>query len=75
MMIELKNLNKTYHSKKGDVQAVKNISLSINENEIYGIIGYSGAGKSSLVRCINLLEIPDSGEVSVNGTKLTWMEG
>lgn len=75
MMIELKNLNKTYHSKKGDVQAVKNISLSINESEIYGIIGYSGAGKSSLVRCINLLEIPDSGEVSVNGTKLTWMEG
>lgn len=74
MMIELKNLNKTYHLKKGDVQAVKDVSLSIDEGEIYGVIGYSGAGKSSLVRCINLLEIPDSGSVTVDGKKLTWMK-
>lgn len=71
-MIELKNINKTYHLKTGDVTAVKNVNLTINDGEIYGIIGYSGAGKSSLVRCINLLEVPDSGDITVNNTKVTW---
>ena len=73
-MIEIKNLYKTYHLKTGDVKAVDNVSLTINDGEIYGVIGYSGAGKSTLVRCINLLETPDAGEVTVNGTKLVWEE-
>ena len=73
-MIEIKNLNKTYHLKSGDVEAAKNVSLTIEDGEIYGIIGYSGAGKSTLVRCINLLEVPDSGEINVNGVQLTRME-
>lgn len=73
-MIEIKNLYKTYHLKTGDVKAVDNVSLTINNGEIYGVIGYSGAGKSTLVRCINLLETPDAGEVTVNGTKLVWEE-
>ena len=73
-MIEIKNLNKTYHLKSGDVEAAKNVSLTIEDGEIYGIIGYSGAGKSTLVRCINLLEVPDSGEITVNGVQLTRME-
>ncbi len=71
-MIEIKNLDKTYHLKNTDVHAIDNVSLSINEGEVYGIIGYSGAGKSSLVRCINLLEVPDSGEIEVDGVKLTY---
>ena len=49
-MIELKNINKTYHLKTGDVTAVKNVNLTINDGEIYGVIGYSGAGKSTLFR-------------------------
>ena len=73
-MIEIKNLNKTYHLKSGDVEAAKNVSLTIDDGEIYGIIGYSGAGKSTLVRCVNLLEVPDSGEINVNGVQLTRME-
>ena len=73
-MIEIKNLNKTYHLKSGDVEAAKNVSLTNEDGEIYGIIGYSGAGKSTLVRCINLLEVPDSGEINVNGVQLTRME-
>ncbi|MBQ9748068.1 MAG: ATP-binding cassette domain-containing protein [Clostridia bacterium] len=73
-MIEIHALNKTYHSKSGDVDAVKNVNLTICEGEIYGVIGYSGAGKSSLIRCINLLELPDSGSITVGGEKLTWME-
>lgn len=71
-MIEIKNLNKTYHLKTGDVEAIKDVSLEINDGEVFGIIGYSGAGKSSLVRCINLLEIPDSGDITVDGVKLTY---
>ena len=71
-MIGIKNLNKTYHLKTGDVEAIKDVSLDINDGEIFGIIGYSGAGKSSLVRCINLLEIPDSGDITVDGVKLTY---
>ena len=73
-MIEIKDLNKTYHLKTGDVEAIKNVSLKINDGEIYGVIGYSGAGKSSLVRCLNLLEVPDSGSITVNDQKLTWIE-
>ncbi len=63
MQIKLSNLCKTYSSTEGKVEAVKNISLDIPENQIFGIIGKSGAGKSSLVRLISLLERPDSGEV------------
>ncbi|MDO8954917.1 MAG: methionine ABC transporter ATP-binding protein [Gammaproteobacteria bacterium] len=69
-MIELKGLNKTYCSKQGDYHALKNISLKVAKGEIYGIIGRSGAGKSSLVRCVNLLERPDTGEVIVDGANL-----
>ena len=64
-MIEIRNLYKTFHLKTGDVRAVQNVSLSIQDGQIYGIIGYSGAGKSTLVRCINLLEVPDSGDIRI----------
>ena len=69
-MIRITNLNKTFHLKSGDVTALDNVSLEINDGDIYGVIGYSGAGKSTLVRCINLLEQPDSGFIEVNGTKI-----
>ena len=62
-MIRLEHVSKTFQTKDGEVQAVKNVSLHIQEGEIFGIIGFSGAGKSTLVRCINLLERPDSGNV------------
>ncbi len=45
-------------------------SITIEDGDIYGIIGMSGAGKSMLVRCINMLEKPTSGEVTVNGKRL-----
>ena len=64
-MIEIKHLSKTFHLKTGDVHAVQDVSLTINDGEIYGIIGYSGGGKSTLVRCMNLLEMPDEGTLQV----------
>lgn len=70
-MIELQNINKTFSSKNSTVAALKNVSLKIEQGEIFGIIGLSGAGKSTLIRHINLLERPDSGKVIVDGDDLT----
>lgn len=72
-MIELKHICKTFDSGGGEVEALKDVSLTIEKGEIYGIIGMSGAGKSTLVRCMNLLERPTSGEIWVNGQELEKM--
>ena len=73
-MIELKHVSKTFDTgTAGGVDALKDVSLTIEDGDIYGIIGMSGAGKSTLVRCINLLEKPTSGEIIVNGQRLDTM--
>ena len=69
--ILIENLSKTFETADGTVEALKNVSLSIEEGDIYGIIGMSGAGKSTLVRCINFLEVPTEGTVTVRGRKLS----
>ncbi len=69
-MIEIKNLNKTFKNSASVVEALKNVSLTIEDGDIYGIIGMSGAGKSTLVRCLNYLEKPDSGDVIIDGKSL-----
>ncbi|TDW24708.1 D-methionine transport system ATP-binding protein [Breznakia blatticola] len=68
--VVLKHISKTFQVKTHDVHAVKDVSLSVDEGDIFGVIGFSGAGKSTLIRCINLLERPTSGEVWVNGKNL-----
>ena len=70
-MIELEKLSKIYSSPAGDVEALRDVSLRIEDGEIFGIIGLSGAGKSTLVRCINLLERPTAGRVLIDGKDLT----
>ncbi len=70
-MIELKNVCKTYASAGQSVEAVRDVTLTINDGDIFGIIGFSGAGKSTLVRCINLLERPTSGQVLIEGRDIT----
>ena len=74
-MIEIQNLTKVYKTKNGTVKGVDEVSLSVQRGEIYGIVGYSGAGKSSLLRCINLLERPTTGSITVDGTDLTLLKG
>ncbi len=69
-MIEIKNLSKTFLSGDGSVEALKNVSMTIEDGDIYGIIGMSGAGKSTLVRCINMLERPTAGQVLIDGCDL-----
>ena len=70
-MIELIDLYKEYQTKNGKLTAVDHVNLKIEQGQIFGIVGYSGAGKSSLLRCINLLERPTSGSIRVNGIDLT----
>ena len=68
--IVIENVSKTYSTKDGTVEALKNVSLDIEAGDIYGIIGMSGAGKSTLVRCMNFLEIPTEGRVLIKGKSL-----
>lgn len=68
-MIELSHIRKVYGG-TNTVEALKDISLTVQEGEIYGIIGQSGAGKSTLIRCINMLERPTEGSVKVDGKEL-----
>ena len=63
-------LVKVYRLKNREVIAVDDVSLTIEDGDIYGIIGYSGAGKSTLVRLINQLEIQDSGKIFVDNQNL-----
>lgn len=69
-MIEIKNVCKTYTTKTATTHALNNVSLTINDGEIFGIIGYSGAGKSTLIRMLNCLETCDSGSVLIDGTDI-----
>ena len=70
-MITLQNISKTFIDGGKEVQAVKDVNLTIYDGDIFGIIGFSGAGKSTLVRCINLLERPTSGTVTVDDKEIT----
>ena len=64
------NTTKRFEGKSGSFLAVDNISLSIKDQEVFGVVGESGAGKSTLVRFINALERPDSGQVLVDNVEV-----
>lgn len=66
-MIELQGLNKSFNH----TTALDNVSLFIQEGEIFAVIGKSGAGKSTLLRSINLLERPDTGQVIIDQQSIT----
>ena len=70
-MIEFTHVSKDFGSGEKMVRAVRDVSLTIQDGEIFGIIGFSGAGKSTLVRCINLLERPTNGTVVVDSKEMT----
>jgi len=64
--LDIKNIRKTF----GTLEVLKGISLKANEGDVISILGASGSGKSTFLRCINLLETPDSGEVTVSGNTI-----
>ena len=64
-MIEVKDLHKSYD--KGKVNALNGLTFSVEEGEVFGVIGPDGAGKSSLFRILASLLLPDSGTAVMNG--------
>ncbi|MEU1090885.1 ATP-binding cassette domain-containing protein [Streptomyces sp. NPDC005892] len=74
-MITTSGLTKVYQSRDREVTALDGVDLHVEEGEVFGVIGQSGAGKSSLIRCVNLLERPTSGTVTVAGQDLTALAG
>ena len=69
-MIEIKNLSKQF---KNNV-VLDGIDLSINKGDVVAIIGPSGTGKSTLLRCIDRLEKPESGTINIDGEKINLSE-
>ncbi len=68
-MIEILNINKNFSV----LEVLKNVSFTIEEGQVYGIIGHSGAGKSTMLRCINGLESYDEGSLKVMGKEISSM--
>ena len=69
--IVIEKVRKSFDTKDGVVEALKDVNLNIDSGDIYGIIGMSGAGKSTLVRCMNFLEVPSEGKVLIDGKSLS----
>ena len=65
-LLEIKNLSKSF----GDAHILKDINLDVNEGDVIAIIGSSGNGKTTLLRCLNFLEIPEKGTITVDGSVL-----
>ncbi|MEU9188367.1 ATP-binding cassette domain-containing protein [Streptomyces sp. NPDC048484] len=74
-VITTTGLTKVYRPRGREVTALDGVDLHVREGEVYGVIGQSGAGKSSLIRCVNLLERPTAGTVTVAGQDLTALAG
>ncbi len=62
------------HKRFGEVEVLKGITLDAAEHEVVSILGSSGSGKSTFLRCVNLLEIPDAGVVHVHGERIRMRE-
>jgi ABC-type histidine transport system ATPase subunit len=65
-VIQLENIHKSF----GPLEVLKGVSLTANEGEVIALIGSSGSGKSTMLRCINMLEVPESGSVAVAGEQI-----
>ena len=69
-MIEVKDVHKSFN----DNEVIKGVSLSLNEGEVVTILSPSGSGKTTFLRCLNFLEIADSGSITINDQKVTFGE-
>ncbi|MFR1802480.1 MAG: ATP-binding cassette domain-containing protein, partial [Faecalispora jeddahensis] len=70
-MISVKNLEKTFHTSRGDLPVLMGINQTIEKGEKVVIVGPSGSGKSTFLRCLNLLEQPTSGEIWFEEEEIT----
>ena len=69
--LEIEGLHKTF----GALEVLKGISLSANQGDVIAIVGSSGSGKSTFLRCINLLEVPEAGSITVHGEAVRFKDG
>ena len=67
VMLKITNLHKEFNGNK----VLCGIDLEVHQGEVVAVIGPSGTGKSTLLRCVNLLEMPDKGEISIGGVSVT----
>lgn len=74
-MITIQNLKKVFQLETHSVTAVESLNQTINQGDIFGVIGYSGAGKSTFVRLLNRLEEPTSGNVHIDGKEMSALRG
>ncbi|MGM0213419.1 methionine ABC transporter ATP-binding protein [Enterococcus sp. AZ109] len=74
-LIELRQVEKTFSGKTGQIHAVNGVDLTVEPKDVYGIVGYSGAGKSTLVRLLNGLETATKGDVTIKGENVAKLQG
>jgi len=74
-LLQIKGLNKTFVTKSFKFQALKDVGVDIVQGEIFGFIGLSGAGKTSLARCVSMLEKADSGDIFLKGVNIARLRG
>ena len=67
-IVDVKNLNKNFYGQEGEVEAIKNITFSLEEGQILTLLGPSGCGKSTILNILTKLLQPTSGEVNITGT-------
>ncbi len=73
-ILRVENLCKTYGEGESRVDALKNVSFSLEKGEFAAVIGESGSGKSTLLNCIGALDAPTSGEILIDGRNLLSMK-
>ncbi len=72
-LIQLVDVTKTYHLESGDFTALKDVSLTIKENDFVAIMGPSGSGKSTMMNQLGLLDVPTSGTLCISGRDVAKM--
>ena len=75
VLIEIQHLTKVFGQGADRVTALEDVSLRVEDGDIFGIIGMSGAGKSTLLRCLSMLEKPTSGKIVLDGSDLAALNG
>lgn len=70
-MIEVRGLKKSF----GEIEVLRNISLTVERGQVVGLIGPSGSGKSTLLRSLNLLSLPDAGYIAIGDQKIDFSSG
>jgi polar amino acid transport system ATP-binding protein len=70
-IIQLRNIHKRFHTLRGTVHALNNVTMDVMPGEVVVVVGPSGSGKSTMLRCINRLETIDGGSIVVDGIPLT----